>query len=124
MFMKNGEKINRSWLIYSKAMDSILCFCRRLFGDGNRPTQLSSSGFNNWKNLQANLKAHERSPEHIAHMDSWHTLDNRLKSGTVIGQVRQHLINAEILRWKEILHRLLAIVNHLAERNLPFRGQN
>lgn len=58
---------------------------------------------------------------HIAHMDSWHTLDNRLKSGTAIDQVKQHLINDEILRWKEILHRLPAIVNHLAERNPAFR---
>lgn len=25
MFMKSGEEINKSWLIYSKAMDSVFC---------------------------------------------------------------------------------------------------
>ena len=36
--------------------------------------------------------------------------------------MRQDLINAEATRWKEILQRLLAIVSHLAEHNLAFRG--
>lgn len=87
---------------------------------GGRPTQLSSSGFNNWKNLQANLKAHERSPEHIKCIEAWHTMRNHLKSDTAIDHTRQRLINAEIVSWKEILRRLLAIVNHLAKHNLAF----
>lgn len=47
IFMKNGEKIIRSWLVYSKAKNCVLCFCCRLFGDGSRPTHLSYNGFNN-----------------------------------------------------------------------------
>ena len=47
--MKNGEKINRTWLIYSESGDCVMCCCCRLFGEGN--THLSSDGFNNWRSL-------------------------------------------------------------------------
>ena len=58
MQMKNGERISRTWLVYSKVEDAAMCFCCHLFGKGD--TQLSStSGFNQWKNLQAHLKYHE-----------------------------------------------------------------
>lgn len=31
--MKNGEKISRSWLVYSVKNDSAVCFCCRIFGE-------------------------------------------------------------------------------------------
>ena len=118
--MKNGEKINRTWLIYSESGDCVMCFCCRLFGEGN--THLSSDGFNNWKNLGAHLKQHERSAEHVSHMESWHTLTQRLQTGTAMDQLNQNAMMAEIERLRNIFKRLLAIINHLAERNLVFRG--
>ena len=121
MQMKNGERISRTWLVYSKVEDAAMCFCCHLFGKGD--TQLSStSGFNQWKNLQAHLKYHERSAEHVKNMDAWHTLNARLQSGTAIDQGAQNLINAEVIRCKEVMKRLLAIVCHLAQHNLAFRG--
>lgn len=55
-------------------------------------------------------------------MDAWHTLNARLQSGTAIDQRTPNLINAEVIQCKEVMKRLLAIVCHLAEHNLAFRG--
>ena len=118
--MKNGEKINRTWLIYSESWDCVMCFCCRLFGDRN--TQLSSDGFNNRRNLGAHLKQHESSAEHVSHIESWNTLSQRLQTGTAIDQLNQNAMMAEIDRWRNILRRLLAIIMYLAERILAFRG--
>nr|XP_054592229.1 zinc finger MYM-type protein 1-like [Nothobranchius furzeri] len=122
--MRNGEKIARSWLMYSESKDCIMCFCCSLFRDRDKITQLSGDGFNNWKNVAAHLKQHERSTEHITNMQTWHALLHKLQTNTAIDQVNQDLIAFEVNRWKEILKRLLAIVNHLAERNLAFRGHS
>ncbi|CAK6983230.1 zinc finger MYM-type protein 1-like [Scomber scombrus] len=100
--MKNGEKINRTWLVYSKVKDAVMCFCCRLFAEGDESqSQLSSTnGFRNWKNLQANLKQHERSAQHIKHMDAWHTLNARLQSGTAIDQCTTDAIVERVRRAK------------------------
>uniref|UniRef100_A0A672T9W0 TTF-type domain-containing protein n=1 Tax=Sinocyclocheilus grahami TaxID=75366 RepID=A0A672T9W0_SINGR len=42
--MKNGEKIKRSWLMYSEKNDCVMCFCCRLFGNQEKDTQLSGDG--------------------------------------------------------------------------------
>lgn len=122
--MKNGEKIKRSWLVYSEKNDCVLCFCCRLFGNREKATQLSADGFNYWKNLSAHLRQHERSAEHITNMDAWRNLSQKLQTNTAIDQVNQDLIALEVNRWKEILRRLIAIVNYLAEHNLAFRGHS
>ncbi|KAL7384364.1 hypothetical protein ABVT39_000756 [Epinephelus coioides] len=48
----------------------------------------------------------------------------KLQTHTAIDQVNQNLLSLEVNRWKEVLTRLIAIVNHLAERNLAFRGHS
>uniref|UniRef100_A0A8C6WW11 TTF-type domain-containing protein n=1 Tax=Neogobius melanostomus TaxID=47308 RepID=A0A8C6WW11_9GOBI len=122
MQMRNGEKVNRSWLVYTVRKDAVFCFCCRLFADKEKRSQLSGDGFNSWKNLAAHLKQHEKSAEHMDNMDTWLTLSQRLKTCTAIDQVNQNLISLEVNCWKEVLRRLLAIVNHLAEHNLPGNG--
>ena len=47
MKMKNGEKIRRSWLVYSKSSDSVFCFCCTLFG--KRTSSLTNRGFRMWE---------------------------------------------------------------------------
>ncbi|XP_078024518.1 zinc finger MYM-type protein 1-like [Epinephelus lanceolatus] len=124
MQMKNGEQICRSWLVYSEKKDCVICFCCRLFGNRERSNQLSEDGFNDWKNLSAHLRQHEKSAEDIANMDAWRNLSQKLQTHTAIDQVNQNLLSLEVNRWKEVLTRLIAIVKHLAERNLAFRGHS
>lgn len=90
-----------------------MSLCCHLFGDREENTQLNRDGFKNWKNLAAHLKQHESSAEHLTNMDTWRTLLQKLQTSTAIDQVNQDVIAPEVNRWKEILTRLIAIVNHL-----------
>jgi len=60
----------------------------------------------------------------MTNMDAWRNLSQKLQTNTAIDQVNQDLIALEVNPWKEILRRLIAIVNHLAEHNLAFRGHS
>lgn len=120
--MKNGEKISRSWLVYSVKNDSAVCFCCRIFG--NWSNMFSGDGYSKWKNLSSQLKMHERSSDHKRHMENWHSLSERLKTNTAIDQVSQELLSLEVKHWKDVIRRLIAIVTHLAERNLAFCGHS
>lgn len=110
--------------MYSEKNYCVMCFCCPLFGNREKATQLSADGFNYWKNLSAHLRQHERSAEHIPNMDAWRNLSQKLQTNTAIDQVNQDLIALEVNHWKEILRRVIAIVNHLAEHNLAFRGHS
>ena len=120
--MKNGESVNRSWLVYSESADRVFCFCCRLFG--KQKQQLSEGGFNDWKNLAFHLINHERSEEHRKNADSWQQLSHRLETKNTIDSQNQDIIEVEAKRWNEILTRLVAIINFLSERNLPLRGHS
>ncbi len=92
--MKNGEKIQRSWLVYSVTSDAVFCFCCTLFG--KRDNALSTTGYCAWKNLAHHLKDHEYSKTHCENMRSWHDLQKRLQTQTAINQTHQSLMQIEI----------------------------
>uniref|UniRef100_UPI00359004C9 zinc finger MYM-type protein 1-like n=1 Tax=Myxine glutinosa TaxID=7769 RepID=UPI00359004C9 len=73
-------------------------------------------------NIGALLKTHENNPDHTKHMVTWNELELRLKKGKSIDQVEMSLIEASQKRWREVLNRLVAIIQSLAERNLALRG--
>ena len=79
-------------------------------------------GLSDWMNIGSLLKAHENSPDHTKHMVTWKELELRLKKGKTIDQVEMSLIEASRKRWREVLRRLIAIIQSLAERNLGLRG--
>lgn len=120
MVMKNGEKIHRTWLVYSLSADSVYCFACKLFG--KQHNALTKQGFRNWKNLSGHLKEHEYSKMHITNMRSWHELQKRLKSKTAIDQINQDIMHLEVQHWRGVISRVIAIICHLAERNLALRG--
>ncbi|XP_076850262.1 uncharacterized protein LOC143499580 isoform X2 [Brachyhypopomus gauderio] len=80
--MKNGEKILRSWLVYSMSTDSEFCFPCTVFGKCDNA--LSNCGFHKWKNLTYHLKEHEYSKGHCDNMRNWHELQRRLQNKTTI----------------------------------------
>ncbi|XP_046492925.1 zinc finger MYM-type protein 1-like [Neodiprion pinetum] len=120
--LKNGEKMERSWLIYSETKDSVYCFCCKLFGFRNIPTQLQSTGFRSWRHLQDSLNSHEKSKMHVECMTDWKELKVRLDCRKTIDDENQNLIQREETYWKQVLERLVAIIKHLAKRNMAFRG--
>lgn len=116
----NGERIKRSWMVYSIKTNSLYCFCCKLFSQ--KTYRLISDGLNDWKNCSDVLKSHENSPDHLKHMASWKELETRLDKGQTIDRAEMALIEAERRRWREVLTRLVAIIQSLAERNIALRG--
>lgn len=120
MILKNGEKLRRSWMSYSKMNDSVYCYACIVFGDQKSRSSLSStSGFGNkWSLLSKGLKEHEESGLHKECMLKWHL--NR--TSNTVDQLTINRLNEEKKYWKSVLLRLISITQFLAERNLPFRG--
>ncbi|XP_026482761.1 zinc finger MYM-type protein 1-like [Ctenocephalides felis] len=91
---------------------------RRESGEVNAFT---GDGFRDWKNSKARIEAHENSDFHKTNI-------SHFKARAVIqGRVDQHLmkqLDNEILYWKKVLYRVIAIVKSLAIRGLPFRGHS
>ena len=116
----SGEKITRSWLVYSLKNNSLFCFCCTLF---SKKINLTRVGLSDWKHASSLLTSHDNSAEHLNSMKMWKELVVRMRKGETIDKQELALIlEAEKLRWKAVLTRLTAIVHSLAVRNLALRG--
>lgn len=120
--LPNGEKTHRDWLVYSKRKDSVFCFCCKLFGSSR--SNLANGGNNDWKHLSAMLKQHETSHDHISSATKWIEAKRRFDSEACIDQSLQQQISREKAHWQDVLTRIIAAVQFLAESNLAFRGTN
>ena len=119
--LRNGEKILRTWMVYSPSREALFCFCCRLFS--TRQSRFSTDvGFMNWWKLNPKVYEHEASTSHAQAFLNWKELEIRLAEGKVIDKVEQELIETETKKWREILARLLDIVRFLAKQNLALRG--
>ncbi|XP_043271756.1 zinc finger MYM-type protein 1-like [Venturia canescens] len=114
----NGEKANRSWLIYSPSTGRVYCGPCLAF-DG--ATQFGSVGFNDWKNAHSRVAQHENSSTHKS------CILKMKQRGNVLGRIDQRLtaqLNEETTYWRNVLKRVAATIKALASRGLPFRGHD
>ncbi|XP_050546143.1 uncharacterized protein LOC126908274 [Daktulosphaira vitifoliae] len=118
----NGEQQKRRWFIYSESNDSAHCFACRLFSDISNCALSSRKGTNDWQHLSVILKCHENNKTHRECMLKWFELEKRLKTLETIDRETEAQIRSEAQRWKDVMERLLAIVQFLASHNLAFRG--
>lgn len=44
--MANGERVKREWLVYSKKLDAVFCFCCLLFGS---ESNVFKTGYKDWQ---------------------------------------------------------------------------
>ena len=79
-------------------------------------------GFLNWNNVARCLHNHEVSVNHLQAMLTYHEARRRLKMNSSINDYLESATCKKLKYWKKILHRLLAIIQYLAENNLSFRG--
>nr|XP_047143104.1 52 kDa repressor of the inhibitor of the protein kinase-like [Hydra vulgaris] len=105
---RNGEKVIRDWLVWSKAVASLFCFPCSLFGSPNltRPgVQSSFLSWNggihgNWRKLSDRVKSHQQSDFHRNCYLQWKTATIHLKSQKSIEHQLEKQIGDETKRWK------------------------
>lgn len=117
--LPNGEYQDRNWLIYSQQRKRLFCGPCRIFSQEN--IALTTTGFNDWKNIVRCLNAHEDSIPHKNHLVSYKKRGRELH--TVDAKVLVQL-NKEVDYWRNVLQRVVEVVKSLAMRNLPFRGSD
>jgi hypothetical protein len=129
---RNGEKVRRDWLVWSKAVASLFCFPCSLFGSPNstrsgvQSSLLSWNGglHGNWRKLLDRIKSHQQSKIHRSYYLEWKTATIHLKSQKSIDHQLEKKVGDETKRWKVILQCILDVTIFLASRNLAFRGEN
>lgn len=87
-----------------------------------KPTKLSTQGQRDWLNVGALLKQHENSPDHCNNMVKWKDFALHLSKQKTIDATEMVLLEAEKNRWRDVLIRLISIIQSLAERNLALSG--
>lgn len=122
--LPNGEECDRDWLVYSKELDRVFCFCCKLFAKGWAKGQLANEGFSDWTHLSIRLREHEIGAEHVQNMVTWYDLRLRLQKNETIDNIARQQLEKEKDHWQKVLLRILLIVKFLAKHNLAFRGTN
>ncbi|CAN6541615.1 unnamed protein product [Malus baccata var. baccata] len=123
-YLSNGEQHDRDWLVYSRDVDKVFCFCCKLFKKRPLKGQLANEGYKDWTHLNVRLKEHENSFDHISNMTTWIDLHLRLQKNETIDKFVQDQIKKEKEHWRKLLRRLISIVKYLAKHTLAFRGNN
>lgn len=121
----NNETVKREWLIYSKNLNSIHCFCCLLFNpNANRNPFNSSQGFVDWNHLSQAIQRHETSSNHLDNFTMWKEQFHRLSNNTTIeGQLEKNLMDKK-KQLKQVFERFVAITMFLARQNIAFAGTN
>lgn len=110
-------------MCYSVIKKSLFCFCCTLFPQKNYQSSFSSTtGFSTWKKLYPRIEEHENSPAHRSSFIEWKDMERSMKNGGLIDDRLQQQIRDKVRAWRNILERIFATIQTLAQQNLALRG--
>ena len=116
--MANSETVRREWLSYSRSTGNVYCVPCKLF---SRSKSLFRDGFSDWNHCQSRVLEHENSAEHKNSLTVWRT--RKITACRVdCNLVKQ--VELERRYWRDVLQRAVEVIKFLAERGLPFRGDD
>nr|CAH7732522.1 unnamed protein product [Callosobruchus chinensis] len=124
--LPNCERVKRSWLIYSKTKNAILCACCKIYQKPSSAaiSALCSTGFINWKKTSEILTEHEATQMHKECMIKWKTRLQQMKSCQGIDQDIERVVHTEKEKWRQILRIVMDAVLYLSTNCLSFRGSH
>ncbi|KAK9670031.1 hypothetical protein RND81_13G172000 [Saponaria officinalis] len=122
--LRNNEIIDRNWLVYSKELNKVFCFCCKVVKEIRSTSFLASVGVNDWIHLSEKLKSHEECREHVLNLKAWAELRVRLRSNQTIDKEIQEQIKKDTEHWRQVMIRIISVIKRLAMNNLAFRGSN
>lgn len=112
-----GEKVIRSWLVYSPSKNSAFCICCLFLSRSNHQSTLEQeNGFSQWK-APERISVHENAKNHRECFTQWKEMERNLAENTGIIDVElQSQIEKEKRKWRDIL-RVLHCIKFLATQN-------
>lgn len=125
--LPNGNKIKRSWLVYSSSKNALFCLPCRLFlqtvsnCEANLSSLVKEDGFRNWKKLNEKIPSHENSQNHKLCFCSWKTLETSLGIGGIDKEMQEQIIKEEN-NWRDVLRCIIDAILYLAKEASPLRG--
>ena len=122
--MKNGEKYKRSWLVYSTSKDAVFCFCCKLFSTTQFQSNLAINGCHDWKHIGQILSEHEASKNHLFCKNMLSQVSKQYNANQDISCVIRKKHDLEVAYWRNLLCRLLKIIQFLAVHNIALRGMS
>jgi hypothetical protein len=90
--LRNREIIDRKWLVYSKDLNKVFCFCCKVVRQVCSRSQIATVGVDDWKHLSEKIKQHEDSSEHFSNLKAWVELRIRLETNQTIDKELQEQI--------------------------------
>lgn len=118
--LNNDEVVSRPWLIYSVSKNLVHCFCCLLFSKDRAHWPVT--GTSDWSHLTRNISAHEKFEEHYKAFKQWKEFDSRLKIGKTIDAAHERIMQSEIEHWRDVLKRIIAVLQFLGSQSLALRG--
>lgn len=86
--------------------------------------KVETDEFNDWQHTSERLKQHELSKVHFKSMDMWNDVRKRFTNKNNIIHVSEKLFIQEKQKWKNILERIIFIIQYLFEHNMALRGSS
>lgn len=121
--MPNGETVKRDWILYSRILDAVHCFCCRIFAPSSSVFS-SINGFKDWTHLTRNIKIHEVSTIHIENYVKWKKLSKTFANEKCVDNQICLQIHAEKERLKLVFKRIISLILYFARQNIAFTGSS